>query len=63
VLGAMVTRSAAASRASVALSGSGARLLGVVLNDAEIERDRHPTELTPHQAVAPIRPAAVTGHD
>jgi polysaccharide biosynthesis transport protein len=61
VLGAMVTRSAAASRASVALSTSGARLLGVVLNDAEVEHDRHPPEPTPLPAVAPTRPAEATG--
>jgi capsular exopolysaccharide synthesis family protein len=61
VLRAMATRAAAASRASVALSASGARLLGVVLNDAEVELDRHPSEPTPLPAVAPNRPAAVTG--
>jgi polysaccharide biosynthesis transport protein len=39
VLAANATRSAAARRAGVALSRSGARLLGVVLNRAQVERD------------------------
>jgi polysaccharide biosynthesis transport protein len=62
VLQAMATRSAAASRASLALDRSSARLVGVVLNRARIERDDYPSAATHPAAALLPRPEAVRGH-
>lgn len=61
VMAAMATRSAAARRASAALMRSGIRLLGVVLNRAQLEDDNAYAPPTRSPAAAPQQAGEVTG--